>query len=175
MRARRRSRGFISINRSPLARKIITFNLLALIVLVAGVLWLNPVRDNLVLQRESGLVTEAQLIADVFEAQLPSDAPVNLVTGDGVDVSRTLAGLSLSPGIEVFVFDQTGTLVATTVGQARPGTVPGAGLERAQHGHHRFPELGLGTARLGCCRTDRTQRGDRQHRGSAARSRRRVR
>ncbi|MEM8934659.1 MAG: sensor N-terminal transmembrane domain-containing protein, partial [Acidobacteriota bacterium] len=49
--ARRRRRGVISINRSPLARKIITFNLLALIVLVAGVLWLNPVRDNLVIQR----------------------------------------------------------------------------------------------------------------------------
>ena len=75
-RAKRRSRGFISIKRSPLARKIITFNLLALIVLVAGVLWLNPVRDNLVLQREAGLVSEARLIADVFEAQLPSGAPV---------------------------------------------------------------------------------------------------
>lgn len=129
MRERRRARGFISINRSPLARKIITFNLLALIVLVAGVLWLNPVRDNLVLQRESGLVSEAHLIADVFEAQLPSGAPVNLVTGDGVDVVRTLAGLNLSPGIEVYVFDQSGALVATTVGQARPGAPMGKPLD----------------------------------------------
>jgi len=129
LRKQRRSRGFISINRSPLARKIITFNLLALLVLVAGVLWLNPVRDNLVGQREAGLVSEAHLIADVFEAQLPSEAPVNLVTGDGVDVVKTLGGLNLSPGIEVFVFDQSGTLVATTVGQARPGTVPGSGLD----------------------------------------------
>ncbi len=125
LRARRRARGFISINRSPLARKIITFNLLALIVLVAGVLWLNPVRDNLVLQREAGLVAEAHLIADVFEAQLPSGAPVNLATGDGVDVVRTLAGLNLSPGIEVYVFDRSGILVATTVGQPRPGGRPG--------------------------------------------------
>ena len=125
---RRRRRGFISINRSPLARKIITFNLLGLIVLVAGVLWLNPVRDNLVLQREAGLVAEAHLIADVFEAQLPESAPVNLVTGDGVDVVSTLAGLNLSYGIEVYVFDTSGTLIATTVGQSRtglPGMAPG--------------------------------------------------
>ena len=46
-------------NRSPLARKIVTFNLLALIILVAGVLFLNPFRDSLVVQRELGLVAEA--------------------------------------------------------------------------------------------------------------------
>ena len=88
-RPRRRGRGIISIKGSPLARKIITFNLLALLILVAGVLWLNPTRDNLVVQREAGLVAEAHLIADVFEAQLPATAPVNLITGDGVDVVST--------------------------------------------------------------------------------------
>jgi len=119
VRARSRRRGFISINRSPLARKIITFNLLGLIVLVAGVLWLNPVRDNLVVQREAGLIAEAHLVADVFEAQLPATAPVNFVTGDGIDVVSTLAGLNLSLGVEVFVFDQSGLLVARTVGQSR--------------------------------------------------------
>ena len=111
--ARRRRRGFISINRSPLARKIITFNLLAMIVLVGGVLWLNPVRDNLVFQREAGLMAEAHLIADVFEAQLPATAPVNLMTGDGVDVISTLEGLNISKGVEVDVglaeFSRCGT------------------------------------------------------------------
>ncbi len=122
---RRRRRGVISINRSPLARKIITFNLLALIVLVAGVLWLNPVRDNLVQQREASLINEAHLIADAFEAQLPASAPVNLVTGDGVDVVTTLAGLNLSLGVQVYVFDQNETLVAKTVGR-NPMALPGA-------------------------------------------------
>lgn len=70
LRDRRAQRGLISINRSPLARKIITFNLLGLVVLVAGVLYLNPFRDSLLIQRELGLVVEAELIADVFEAQL---------------------------------------------------------------------------------------------------------
>jgi len=122
--AQPRRRGFIAINRSPLARKIVTFNLLGLIVLVAGVLWLNPVRDNLVLQREASLIAEARLVADVFEAQLPTSAPVNLVTGDGVNVDSTLAGLNLSFGVEVYVFDTTGTLIATTVGQSRTD-IPG--------------------------------------------------
>ena len=83
VRAKRARRGLISINRSPLARKIVMFNLMALIILVAGVLYLNPFRDSLVLQRETGLVTEAKLIADVLEAQLPVGGPVNLLTGDG--------------------------------------------------------------------------------------------
>ena len=114
---RRRRRGGIAINRSPLARRIIFFNLLALLILGIGVFWLNPVRDNLVQQREASLINEAHLIADAFEAQLPASAPVNLVTGDGVDVISTLAGLNLSLGVQVFVFDQNGTLVAKTIGR----------------------------------------------------------
>ena len=73
LRQHRARRSWISLNSSPLARKIITFNLLAMVVLVAGVLYLNPFRDSLVLQRESGLVAEARLMAEVFEAHLPAD------------------------------------------------------------------------------------------------------
>ena len=119
LRAQRGRRGLISINRSPLARKIITFNLLAILVLVAGVLFLNPFRDSLVFQRERGLVVEASLIAEVFEAQLPRGAPVNLATGDGIDIPGTLAGLELPNAVDVFVYDQTGGLIATTIGQPR--------------------------------------------------------
>ena len=61
----RARRGLFSLDRSPLARKIIVFNLLAILMLVAGVLFLNPSRDSLLLQREAGLVTEARLVADV--------------------------------------------------------------------------------------------------------------
>jgi two-component system sensor histidine kinase ChvG len=70
--------GRISMRASPLTRKIITFNLIALNVLVAGVLYLNSTRNSLSLQRISTLVTQAELIADVMEAQLPLGAPVNL-------------------------------------------------------------------------------------------------
>ena len=98
---------------------------MALIVLVAGVLWLNPVRDNLVLQREAGLVAEAHLISNVFEAQLPLSAPINMITGDGIDVVQTLAGLKLSAGVEVFVYDAAKVLVASTVGQTRSPVIAG--------------------------------------------------
>ncbi|MEL7027225.1 MAG: sensor N-terminal transmembrane domain-containing protein, partial [Pseudomonadota bacterium] len=119
LRAQRGRRGLISINRSPLARKIITFNLLAILVLGAGVLFLNPFRESLVFQRERGLVVEASLIAEVFEAQLPRGAPVNLATGDGIDIPGTLAELELPNAVDVFVYDQTGGLIATTIGQTR--------------------------------------------------------
>ena len=59
----RARRNMLSLNRSPLSRKIILFNLLAMVVLVAGVMYLNPFRDSLVVQRERALAVEAQLIA----------------------------------------------------------------------------------------------------------------
>ena len=130
LRAGRERRGFISLNRSPLARKIITFNLMAMIVLVAGVLYLNPFRDSLVLQRESGLVAEAQLIANVFEAQMPNQGAVNLATGDGIDTLRTVQRIELPDGAELFVFDTLENLVVSTVGMERPAAETVAGLRR---------------------------------------------
>ena len=78
-------RGIIALRKSPIARKIVVFNLIAMFVMIAGVLFLNASRDNLAFQRANGLIYEAQLIADVFEVQLPSRAPVNLVTAHGIN------------------------------------------------------------------------------------------
>ncbi|PPB82255.1 two-component system sensor histidine kinase ChvG [Albidovulum inexpectatum] len=120
----RSRRGLITLNRSPLARKIITFNLMAMVVLVAGVLYLNPFRDSLVLQREKGLVTEARLIADIFEAQLPRGAVVNLAASDGIDTLGTVRQIERADGAELLVFDANGNLVASTVGMAPPPSAP---------------------------------------------------
>lgn len=106
-----------ALRRSPIARKIVTFNLIALILLISGVLYLSPSRDSLAFQRANGLVNEAQLIADVFEAQLPSLAPVNLVTADGINPTATLEQLSLRGGVEVSVFAPDTTLVARATGR----------------------------------------------------------
>ncbi len=129
LRDRRARRSAISLNRSPLARKIITFNLLALMVLVAGVLYLNPSRDSLAYQRATALISEAELVADVFEAQLPQEGPVNLLTGDGVDPRATLSGLDLRRAAEVFVFNDAQALVASTVGMTRSDPNPVEGLQ----------------------------------------------
>ncbi len=115
----REKRNFLSLKRSPLARKIITFNLLALVILVAGVLFLNPFRDSLVAQREAGLVSEAQLMADVFEARLEGAALSDLAADGARTAEQTLAGLDISPGAEVYVFAPDEVLIASTEGVER--------------------------------------------------------
>ena len=118
LRQGRGRRGFMALNRSPLARKIIIFNLMALVILVAGVLFMNPFRDSLVLQREQGLITEAQLIANVVESATQSTAG---------QLPRTLDQLGIGPGVEVFLFDPNGALMAQDVGQARAANgMPGS-------------------------------------------------
>ncbi|MDG1067129.1 MAG: sensor histidine kinase [Sulfitobacter sp.] len=112
LRARRERRGLFSLRASPLTRKIITFNLIALNVLVAGILYLNSSRDSLAVQRAVSLVSEAELISDVIEAQLPEGQAVDLSVGEGVDIEKTLAGLDLRSGIQVFVFDPDGALIS---------------------------------------------------------------
>jgi two-component system sensor histidine kinase ChvG len=119
MRETRTRGGLVSLNRSPLARKIIIFNLMALVILVAGVLFLNPFRDSLVLQREAGLVREAELIADVFEAQLQPSMP-------GFDYAAALERVELGAGVEAFVFDPEGGVIARRMGPpVTPGDIPG--------------------------------------------------
>lgn len=113
LREGRGRRGFWALNKSPLARKIIIFNLLALVILVAGVLFLNPFRDSLVLQREKGLVTETRLIADVVRSA--SEA--------GGALPRDLGQISVGAGLEVFLFDPASILVAQSIGKTEDGNV----------------------------------------------------
>ena len=68
VRASREKRGFLSISSSPLARKIVLFNLVALVILVASVLFTNPFRDSLLRQQEETLGQTAQVLADVMGA-----------------------------------------------------------------------------------------------------------
>ena len=126
IRARRERRGLFSLRASPLTRKIITFNLIALNVLVAGILYLNSSRESLAVQRAASLVSEAELIADVVEAQLPEGQVVDLSVGEGVDVQKTLSGLDLRSGIQVFVFDTDGALISQFEGN-RGAMVAGRG------------------------------------------------
>lgn len=126
LRITRVRKSMLTVNRSPLARKIITFNLLALIVLVAGMLYLNPFRDTLLEQREEALRVEARLTADLLAVQMPVSAPVNLATGDGVDVERMLARVTVSPGMSVLLYDAQGQQIARRDGPSAP-----AGADRA--------------------------------------------
>lgn len=118
-RPHRRS-AIISLKRSPLARKIITFNLLALIVLVAGMLYLTPSRDSLAFQRAGGLVAETELIAQVIEARLSGGPPVRLAS----DARALFDDLDLRGGIVVALYDTKGQLLAQTAAAKTPD-IPG--------------------------------------------------
>ncbi|WGW05173.1 sensor histidine kinase [Tropicibacter oceani] len=120
LRDSRAQRSLFSLNRSPLTRKIITFNLVALNVLVAGILWLNSSRDTLAVQKANALQSEVELIADVFEAQLPAGAPVSLATSDGIDVATTVQGIDLRQGVQLLVYDAAGFLVGEGAGRLPP-------------------------------------------------------
>ncbi|WP_106746028.1 sensor histidine kinase [Yoonia maritima] len=149
-------RGIFALRNSPIARKIVTINLIAMILLIAGVLYMNPSRDHLAYQRARGLVNEARLISDVFEAQLPTTAPVNFVTADGIDPAETLAGLNLRGGVEVSVFALDATLVATAKGSLNASEL--AELETQAGGTFLTDFLGKiwdGIAAIGSYRGDR--------------------
>ena len=122
---RKRRKEFVSLNRSPLARKIITFNLIAMIIMVAGVLYLNPFRDSLVSQRQRDLVIEAELVSDVFEVQLDANNQSSLTPDSGVE--KTLQSLDLPIGVEIFVYDVAGKLISATrkVSGQRLTDIPG--------------------------------------------------
>ena len=113
LRQRRERRGLFSLKNSPLTRKIITFNLVALNILVAGILLMNSSREPLAVQRLNSLVAEAELIASVFEAQAGTD----LSQGGGPQVTGTLERLDLRDGLEIFVFDASGKMVGTGKGR----------------------------------------------------------
>ena len=118
-RAKREKRGVIAMNRSPLARKIITFNLLAILILVTGVLFLNPFRDSLVYQRERAIVSEAELIAGFLETQIDNDQPVDL-TEARVEFEPLLRGLELTSASSLFLYDENGDLLGTVQHSGQP-------------------------------------------------------
>ncbi|WP_353473277.1 sensor histidine kinase [Salipiger sp. H15] len=116
LRDSRARRSLFSLNRSPLTRKIITFNLIALNVLAAGILWLNSSRDTLAQQRADATLAQAELIANMFEMQLPEGATVSLGSSDGIDVAATLDALDLHRGTDVLIFDSGNFLVGEAGG-----------------------------------------------------------
>lgn len=123
LRVRRERRGLFSLKASPLTRKIIIFNLIALNVLVAGILYLSASRDSLVTQRAASLVSEAELLADVFEAGLPDTAALS--AGQATGIADMLDGIDLRKGVDAYVFDAGGEVIGR-----KSGTVESAVARR---------------------------------------------
>jgi len=121
----RRRRGILTLNRSPLARRIITFNLVALVLLVSGMLYFAPARENLASQRLGALQSEALLIADAVGAGLPAGVPAALAAGDGIDPGATLAALRLRDDAVITLFDTGGRVIATRQPAGGAQSAPG--------------------------------------------------
>ena len=120
MAVRRQRRGLLSLRASPLARKIITFNLIALAVLVAGILYSTSTQDSLARQRSLAIVTEAELIADVIEARLSRAGLERIGAGDGDIVAEALENLPLRRGSEAVIFSADSSRLAQTTGTFGP-------------------------------------------------------
>ena len=135
VRIHRARRGLFSIFQSPLARKIILFNMLALVLLVAGVLFTNPFRDSLARQHEVALVTQAEGLADVMGA-LPSLVPDAgaYTTADARRLrAGTLDALTLNVETEVLLLDADGRIETARRGSGARSSTPLDALEVDQH------------------------------------------
>lgn len=130
LRVKRARRNSFSLKGSPLTRKIITFNLIALNILVAGILYLNATRESLVLQRASALVGATELIANVFEARSADGAVVAFSAQNTAQIQKTLDTLSLRNGVEVFVFDVNGVNLGQTTGKEQSATLTALAPDR---------------------------------------------
>ena len=110
VRDTRARRGLLSISSSPLARKIALFNLIALVILIAGILFTNPFRDSLLRQQEEMLGTSVQIIADIVSA-----------TGDlGATRDVLAVELSLDRRFEMYFIGPDGAILGQLRGVTEP-------------------------------------------------------
>ncbi|MXU63946.1 stimulus-sensing domain-containing protein [Oceanomicrobium pacificus] len=108
-------------HRSPLARKIITFNLVALGVLVAGVLYLNQFQDGLISMRERSLVAESQMIAQAISSNW---SETDTKSENEARAVETLDSLGANTAARAQLFDADGGLLADTFFLQRGGDAP---------------------------------------------------
>jgi len=133
VRNHRARRGLSTIFRSPLARKITLFNLIALVALVVGILLTNPFRDSLVQQQQAVMADQAGALAAILGA-LPDIAgrPATAdATPDAAELRRrALAVLALEPRTEVALLGQDGQIEALHHGAPATGTTDADSLPR---------------------------------------------
>lgn len=80
---------------SSLTRRIVFFNLAALIVLVGGIMYLNQFREGLIDARVESLLTQGEIIAGAISASASVDT--NSITIDPQKLLELQAGQSITP------------------------------------------------------------------------------
>lgn len=133
VRIRRARRGLLSIFQSPLARKIILFNMLALVLLVAGILFTNPFRDSLLQHHQTTMIAQAGALADLL-AVLPELAGEETASDAGAIRqmrTRAIQALSLDTTTMVLLLDEAGQVSALHQGTGRRASSPVPAAESA--------------------------------------------
>ncbi|MEM7438110.1 MAG: sensor histidine kinase [Pseudomonadota bacterium] len=85
--------GLAQLNRvrtSPLARRIITFNLIALCILLVGMLYLDQFRGGLVVEKQSAMLIESELYSEAVAARLQDKDTPTAALMEGLPVSDGL-------------------------------------------------------------------------------------
>ncbi len=80
---------------SSLTRQILFFNLVALLILVGGILYLNQFREGLIDARVEALLTQGEIIASAISASASVDT--NSITIDPQKLLELQAGQSITP------------------------------------------------------------------------------
>ena len=80
---------------SSLTRRIVFFNLAALVVLVGGIMYLNQFREGLIDARVESLLTQGEIIAGAISASASVDT--NSITIDPEKLLELQAGQSITP------------------------------------------------------------------------------
>lgn len=80
---------------SSLTRRIVFFNLAALVVLVGGIMYLNQFREGLIDARVESLLTQGEIIAGAISASASVDT--NSITIDPQKLLELQAGQSITP------------------------------------------------------------------------------
>ncbi|MEI2299153.1 sensor histidine kinase [Ensifer sp. MJa1] len=80
---------------SSLTRRIVFFNLVALVVLVGGIMYLNQFREGLIDARVESLLTQGEIIAGAISASASVDT--NSITIDPEKLLELQAGQSITP------------------------------------------------------------------------------
>lgn len=95
--------------RSPLSRKIITFNLVALGVLLTGVLYLSQFQSGILEQRARGMLTEARLIGTILSDELAAMNGDTLTSDTALAAFGTIRTVTTS---RMLLFDAEGRLIS---------------------------------------------------------------
>jgi len=101
------------IKYSPLARKIVTFNLVALCMMMTGILYLNQFDEGLISLREQGLESDARFMA---EALVRSSDQIDVDDGINADTVRVFHEIAQNSNSLMQIFDTEGTLRAYSDG-----------------------------------------------------------